>query len=78
MLLTGDLLHLPVQAAHPTWPSSHDEDPETGRRFAAPRPRSAAGDGWLVGVPHFARPFGRVDDAGWRSVGPADAGADAP
>lgn len=78
VLLTGDLLHLPVQAAHPSWPSSHDEDPGTGAASRASILGRAAGDGWLVGVPHFARPFGRVDDAGWRSVGPADAGADAP
>ncbi len=33
VLLTGDLLHLPIQVANPSWLSSHDEDPEGGRAF---------------------------------------------
>lgn len=77
VLITGDLLHIPIQAAHMEWPSSHDEDPQTG---AASRTRllgRAARDGWLVGVPHFARPFGRIDEAGWRSGAPGEAGSDA-
>jgi hypothetical protein len=37
---------------------------------------SAAADGWLVGVPHFARPFGRVDGVGWGSIGPHGGGAE--
>lgn len=78
VLLTGDLLHVPVQAAHPSWPSSHDEDPETGARSRAAMLGRAATQGWLVGVPHFARPFGLVGAAGWRSVRPASAGAGAP
>jgi glyoxylase-like metal-dependent hydrolase (beta-lactamase superfamily II) len=75
VLITGDLLHLPAQAAHPAWPSSHDEDPATG---AASRERllgEAAREGWLVGVPHFARPFGAVGEEGWRSAGSAEGGA---
>jgi glyoxylase-like metal-dependent hydrolase (beta-lactamase superfamily II) len=31
LLFTGDLLHLPIQVAHPEWQSSHDEDPSVGR-----------------------------------------------
>ena len=65
VLLTGDLLHLPTQAAHPGWWSSHDEDPQLGaasRRLVLWR---AAQDGWRVGVPHFARPFGSVGSKGW-------------
>lgn len=60
LLLTGDLLHLPVQVAHPEWPSSHDQDPATGcssrRRMLA----SAAEGSWQLAVPHFAQPFGTV------------------
>ena len=65
VLLTGDLLHLPTQAAHPGWWSSHDEDPQLGaasRRLVLWR---AAQDGWRVAVPHFARPFGSVGSKGW-------------
>jgi glyoxylase-like metal-dependent hydrolase (beta-lactamase superfamily II) len=65
VLLTGDLLHLPTQAAHPGWWSSHDEDPQLGaasRRLVLWR---AAQDGWRIAVPHFARPFGSVGSKGW-------------
>jgi len=78
VLITGDLLHLPIQAQHPSWPSSHDEDPERGARSRAAVLGRAVEGSWLVGVPHFARPFGRVDDDGWRSVGPSATGADVP
>lgn len=67
LLLTGDLLHVPIQVAHPDWSSSHDVDPMLGvasrRRLLF---RAAAG-GWRVGVSHFARPFGTVDVGAWRS-----------
>lgn len=65
LLITGDLLHLPVQAGHPEWPSSHDDDPGLGqvtRRLALWRART---DGWLVAAGHFARPFGRIGPEGW-------------
>ena len=65
LLITGDLLHLPVQAAHPEWPSSHDDDPRIGaiaRRLTLWR---AANAGWLVAVNHFASPFGSVTPEGW-------------
>lgn len=68
LLLTGDLLHLPVQAAEPGWASSHDEDPDAG---AASRTRwlaRAQGEGWAVAVPHFGRPFGRMGPAGWEDA----------
>ncbi len=64
LLLTGDLLHLPVQAAHPDWESTHDEDPAVGvasRTTLLARAREA---GWRVGVSHFGRPFGRVVASG--------------
>jgi glyoxylase-like metal-dependent hydrolase (beta-lactamase superfamily II) len=68
LLLTGDLLHVPLQVAHRGWLSSHDIDPMLG---AASRRRllfrAAAGE-WRVGVSHFARPFGAVEGGAWRSV----------
>ncbi|MGZ5349062.1 MAG: MBL fold metallo-hydrolase [Actinomycetota bacterium] len=68
VLLTGDLLHLPIQAANPSWPSSHDEDPELGARSRTAVLGRAAAAGPLIGVPHFARPFGRLTDDGWREA----------
>jgi glyoxylase-like metal-dependent hydrolase (beta-lactamase superfamily II) len=76
VVITGDLLHIPVQAAHPEWPSSHDEDPESGAASRATLLGRAASEGWLVGVPHFARPFGLVGGAGWRSIAPVDEGTE--
>lgn len=67
LLLTGDLLHLPVQVAHPTWLSNHDDDPQTGSASRSAILGRAAANGWVVGVQHFAHPFGRVDDRGWAS-----------
>jgi glyoxylase-like metal-dependent hydrolase (beta-lactamase superfamily II) len=68
LLLTGDLLHVPIQAAHPTWPSSHDEDPAAGSASREEILGRARDGGWRVGVSHFARPFGRVSDGGWISA----------
>jgi glyoxylase-like metal-dependent hydrolase (beta-lactamase superfamily II) len=67
IVLTGDLLHLPVQVARPLAPSSHDEDPAVGCRSRAGVLRQARDGGWHVAVSHFARPFGRVADDGWRA-----------
>lgn len=75
LLLTGDLLHVPVQVAHPEWRSTHDVDPQLGvasRRIQLFRARSL---GWRVGVSHFGRPFGRVGDEGWE---PDPAGTSPP
>ena len=69
MLLTGDLLHLPLQVAHPEWPSSHDVDPDTGAISRVSVLARAQGAGWHVAVSHFARPFGHVVADGW-SAGP--------
>jgi glyoxylase-like metal-dependent hydrolase (beta-lactamase superfamily II) len=69
MLLTGDLLHIPIQVAHPEWASTHDVDPMLGvgaRRMLLFRARYR---GWRVAVSHFGRPFGRVGDDGWIEVG---------
>ena len=67
LLLTGDLLHQPIQVAHPEWASSHDEDRMLGvasRRILLFRARER---GWRLAVTHFGRPFGRVGDDGWTS-----------
>ena len=68
LLITGDLLHLPVQVEHPSWPSSHDEDPAlacSSRETMLGRARS---QGWSVAVSHFARVFGAVGPSGWESA----------
>lgn len=65
LLVTGDVLHHPFQAAHPEWPSTHDADPVTGvatRRALLERARDGR---TITCVPHFARLFGRVGPAGW-------------
>jgi glyoxylase-like metal-dependent hydrolase (beta-lactamase superfamily II) len=72
LLLTGDLLHLPIQVRHPDWPSSHDVDAEVACRSRSTLLTEANAEGWRVAVSHFARPFGHVDrdaDDGldWRS-----------
>lgn len=67
LLLTGDLLHLPVQAAHPEWPSSHDIDPALGSASRQLLLFLVRHEGWRVGVSHFARPFGTVSEEGWRA-----------
>ena len=68
VLLTGDLLHLPIQATNPSWSSSHDEDPELGARSRTALLGRAAEAGHLIGVPHFARPFGRRSGDAWREA----------
>jgi glyoxylase-like metal-dependent hydrolase (beta-lactamase superfamily II) len=69
LLLTGDLLHVPIQVAHPEWPSTHDVDAMLGvgsRRRLLFRARHRR---WRVAVSHFGRPFGRVGDDGWVELG---------
>ncbi len=68
LVLAGDLLHVPPQIAHPAWPSNHDVDPDLASRTRAEWIRAARREGWLVGVSHFGRPFGRVEGDGWRSI----------
>lgn len=60
VLLTGDLLHLPVQAARPDLPSGHDRDPVAGAASRVALLARAAERGWVLAVPHFAQPFGRL------------------
>ena len=64
LLLTGDLLHLPIQAAHPDVAieprrGPGDRAPITGRDPAGRAP----GGSWTSGVHHFAEPFGTLTRA---------------
>jgi glyoxylase-like metal-dependent hydrolase (beta-lactamase superfamily II) len=70
MLFTGDLLHVPIQAAHPEWPSNHDEDPDLGATSRVALLERARDQRWAVAVSHFGRPFGGVlrDGEGQRWV----------
>lgn len=65
LVLTGDLLHLPVQVVRAAAASSHDEDPSEGARSRVRVLADARERGAWVGVSHFARPFGRVVADGW-------------
>jgi glyoxylase-like metal-dependent hydrolase (beta-lactamase superfamily II) len=67
LLLTGDLLHLPIQVAHPDWLSSHDVDAALGSASRSSILGRARDDGWGVAVSHFAQPFGSVSVDGWSS-----------
>lgn len=55
-VITGDLMHHPIQCAHPDWPSAFDSDPEMARRtrhaFLA---RHAETPTLILGT-HFATP----------------------
>jgi glyoxylase-like metal-dependent hydrolase (beta-lactamase superfamily II) len=68
LLLVGDLLHVPPQIASPAWPSNHDEDPEVASRERAGLVDLVMRRGWVMGISHFARPFGRVGSDGWTSI----------
>ena len=68
LLLSGDLLHMPVQIAEREAFSAHDEDPLLG---VASRRRllwRAEQGGYRVGVSHFAEPFGRIENGRWIRV----------
>jgi glyoxylase-like metal-dependent hydrolase (beta-lactamase superfamily II) len=60
ILFTGDLLHVPIQVAHPEWESNHDEDPETGAASRVALLSRTFDERWGVAVSHFSRPFGGV------------------
>jgi glyoxylase-like metal-dependent hydrolase (beta-lactamase superfamily II) len=65
LLLTGDLVHQPIQIAERQWFSEHDEDPLLGvasRRVLLWR---AETHGYRVGVGHFAEPFGSIERGRW-------------
>ncbi len=68
-VVTGDLMHHPVQAAHPDWESSADEDAEQARVTRRAFLEDHAARGTLVLGTHFATPTaGRFVAAGgaWR------------
>ena len=68
-IITGDLLHHPVQIWRPELATVADVDPDQGRATRRGFLREAAGDGRLVIGTHFAGPgAGRVEPAGegWR------------
>jgi glyoxylase-like metal-dependent hydrolase (beta-lactamase superfamily II) len=67
LVLTGDLLHVPAQVAHPHARSSHDVDPDEGCRSRIRILSNAVEDDWRVAVSHFPRPFGRATADGWIS-----------
>jgi glyoxylase-like metal-dependent hydrolase (beta-lactamase superfamily II) len=68
LLLTGDAFHLPTQIAAAGRPSSHDEDPLLGIASRRLLLWKAGVHGWRLGVPHFARPFGRAQEGRWVGV----------
>lgn len=68
LLLTGDLLHLPIQTEHPEWLSGHDEDPATGSASRVRMLGAARDQEWTIAVPHFAEPFGTVTLEGLKPV----------
>jgi glyoxylase-like metal-dependent hydrolase (beta-lactamase superfamily II) len=74
MLLTGDLLHLPIQVSHPEWQSSHDKEPGLGVASRTGLLTRARDERWSVAVSHFGRPFGRVlgrdRNQRWDPLGP--------
>jgi glyoxylase-like metal-dependent hydrolase (beta-lactamase superfamily II) len=65
LVLTGDLLHVPAQVPRPGHPSAHDVDAQQACRSREALLEEAGRGGWLVGVSHFARPFGHVGASGW-------------
>jgi glyoxylase-like metal-dependent hydrolase (beta-lactamase superfamily II) len=65
LLFTGDLLHTPIQIARPGHPSNHDVDTDEACRSRVRLVEEARNAGWIVGVSHFARPFGRAREDGW-------------
>jgi hypothetical protein len=58
---------VPIQIARPDSPSNHDVDAAEGCRSRSAILRRAREGEWHVVVSHFARPFGRVEAAGWRA-----------
>jgi glyoxylase-like metal-dependent hydrolase (beta-lactamase superfamily II) len=71
LLITGDLLHIPVQVDNPTWPSGHDEDPEMGASSRVSLLTRASSGDWAIAVNHFASPFGSVTPGAWTRAGEA-------
>ena len=55
-VITGDLLHHPVQCAHPRWLDSFDVDRGQAEQTRIEFLKSCADDGTLVLATHFATP----------------------
>ena len=55
-VITGDLMHHPVQCAHPEWSSSADDDPATATSTRHAFLAAQAGTPTLVIGTHFAAP----------------------
>ncbi len=58
-VITGDLMHHPVQCAEPGWASNFDVDADAARRTRHTFLERCAGKGVLVLGTHFAAPTGR-------------------
>ena len=67
LLLTGDLLHVPIQVERPEVHSSHDVDPEAGCRSRLHLLERARHGRWRIAVSHFGQPVGRVESSCWIS-----------
>ena len=65
LLLTGDLLHQPVQIVEREWFSEHDDDPLLGARLPLRPLWRAESHGYQIGVSHFAEPFGSIERGRW-------------
>jgi glyoxylase-like metal-dependent hydrolase (beta-lactamase superfamily II) len=70
VVLSGDLLHHPIQLADPDW-SGFDEDEPVARGARRNLIARAADHGWVVAPTHFGDPFGTLVAEGggfaWRS-----------
>jgi glyoxylase-like metal-dependent hydrolase (beta-lactamase superfamily II) len=68
-VITGDLLHHPVQCAHPQWLDSFDVDRPQAERTRLDFLKSCADEGTLVLATHFAAPTSGLiipDGDAWR------------
>jgi glyoxylase-like metal-dependent hydrolase (beta-lactamase superfamily II) len=65
LLLTGDLLHVPVQVERAGERGNHDVDADEAAGSRAGLVGQAREGAWTVAVSHFARPFGHVRSSGW-------------
>ncbi|HEX6240994.1 MAG TPA: MBL fold metallo-hydrolase [Polyangiales bacterium] len=60
-LITGDIIHHPVQCAEPGWPHAFDDDPDVARATRARMLAHASERGALVLGTHFPnRPAGKI------------------
>ena len=74
-VITGDLMHHPVQCAEPQWASGFDSDPDQARATRKAFVEKYGAEGALVFGTHFATPTsGRIvrDGSGWIFKGEAN------